>query len=197
MVAVAGFYRVDELARFARVRRSAIVFAGVALVGVLVLGVLQGLIVAAGLSLVYVVKRLSRPSVGVLARDPATGDWGRADRHPGWLAPDDVLAVASAGPLFYPNAFAVKERVLALADAADPPPSVVVLDLLQSTELDLQTADTLGELADALEGRSMRLRLASVRAPAMEVVRRAGLLDRLEVAPTLDAATGNEKGPAP
>jgi MFS superfamily sulfate permease-like transporter len=40
---------------------------------VLVLGVLQRLIVAAGLSLVYVVKRLSRPSVGVLARDPATG----------------------------------------------------------------------------------------------------------------------------
>lgn len=137
----------------------------------------------------YVVKRLSRPSVGVLARDPATGDWGRADRHPGWKAPDDVLVVASGGPLFDPNAFAVKERVLALVDAADPPASTVVVDLLQSTELDVQTANTLGELADALSERSIELRLASLRAPALEVLRRAGLLERVKVVPTVDAAT--------
>jgi sulfate permease, SulP family len=41
------------------------------LAGVLALGVLQRLVVTAGLSLVYVIKRISRPSVGTLARDPA------------------------------------------------------------------------------------------------------------------------------
>ena len=114
IVAVAGFFDFAELRRFARVRRSAIVFAAIALAGVLVLGVLQGLIVAAGLSLVYVVMRISRPPVAALARDPATGAWGRADRHPGWQEPDGVLIVRSDGPLLYPNANAVKERVLAL-----------------------------------------------------------------------------------
>jgi MFS superfamily sulfate permease-like transporter len=43
IVAVAGFFRVDELRRFAAVRRSAILLALVALAGVLVLGVLPGL----------------------------------------------------------------------------------------------------------------------------------------------------------
>ena len=91
----------------------------------------------------------------------------------------------------------MKERVLALVDAADPAPSVVVFDLLQSTELDVQTADTIGELADALNERSIELRLASVRAPAVEVLRRAGLLERVKVVPTLDAATHMTKGASP
>ena len=75
IVAVAGFFDVAELRRFARIRRSAIVFAVIALAGVLVLGVLKGLIVAAGLSLVYVVMRISRPTVAAsrATRRPARG----------------------------------------------------------------------------------------------------------------------------
>jgi hypothetical protein len=47
-------------------------------------------VVAAGLSLVYVIMRLSRPGLGLLARDPATGAWGRDDRRPDWQAPAGV-----------------------------------------------------------------------------------------------------------
>ncbi len=64
VVAIAGFFRVDELRRFARLRTSALVLALVALVGVLVFGVLPGLLLAAGISLGLVVQRLSRPPVG-------------------------------------------------------------------------------------------------------------------------------------
>lgn len=56
---------------------------------------------------------------------------------------------------------------------------------------------TIGELADALNERSIELRLASVRAPAVEVLRRAGLLERVKVVPTLDAATHMTKGASP
>jgi SulP family sulfate permease len=73
IVAVSGFFDVAELRRIARVRRSAIVFAGLALAGVLALGVLQGLVVSAGLTLVYVLRHMSRRSVVALARDPASG----------------------------------------------------------------------------------------------------------------------------
>lgn len=191
IVAVSGFFRVDELRRFVRIRHSAIVFAGIALIGVLVLGVLQGLVVAAVLSLVYVVQRLSRPSVGPLARDPASGAWGRADRHPSWERRAGVLAVRSDGPLFYPNADAVKERILELATAADPRPRAVALDLAESSELDVQTADTLGELADALRADSIELRLVHVRAPALDVLERAGVAARVTIETSLDRATAS------
>ena len=195
IVAVAGFFDVAELRRFLRVRRSAIVFAALGLAGVLVLGVLQGLIVAAGLTLVYVIARLSRPSVGALARDPATGAWGRVDRHPDWAAPDGVIAVRSDGPFLYPNANAVKDRVLALTAAAVEP-HAVALDLEQSTELDLQSADALGELADALRREGIELRLAVVHAPALEVLTRSGVAERVRIAPSLDDAVRDQSADA-
>ena len=188
IVAVSGFFRVAELRRFAYIRRSAIVAALLALVGVLALGVLQGLVVAAGLSLVYVVERLSRPSVGALARDPATGVWGRVDRHERWQEPDGVLVARSDGPFLYPNANLVKDRVLALVADAGERPRTVVLDLSTSTDLDLQTADTLEELREQLARDDIELRLAGVRAPARVILERSGVSERVPIAATIDEA---------
>jgi high affinity sulfate transporter 1 len=190
IVAVSGFWDVAELRRFARVRRSAIVFAGLAIFGVLGLGVLQGLIVTAGLSLVYLVRLLARVTVHALARDPDTGAWERRSRHPGWPVPDGVLAVRNDGPLFYANVLGVKDHVLELADATRPPVTRIVLDLGASPGLDVQTADTLADLAREATRRDATLWLTQLRAPARETLERAGLLERLHVAPSLDDAAG-------
>jgi SulP family sulfate permease len=188
IVAVSGFYDVAELRRFATIRRSALVLALVALAGVLVLGVLQGLVIAAGLTLVYVVLRLSRPSIGALGRDPRTGAWGWLDRHPGWTAPPGTLVIRSDGPLFYANADSVRERVLKDVAGAEPRPEVVVLDLSQSVELDLQSVDAIAELARQLQAEEVELRLAAVRAPAAVILERAGVTPGVPAAPTVSAA---------
>jgi SulP family sulfate permease len=188
VVAIAGFWRYDELARFARVRRSALVLALVALAGVLLFGVLPGLLIAAGLSLILVIKRLSRPAVGTLAREPGTGRWGRADRHPGWEPSRAAVVAGVDGPLFYANAMTVKERLLALAHDADPPADAVVLDLSGSYDLDLEAVDVLGELADTLAESRIELRLVSVHAPALELLRRSGVAEKVRIEPTVDVA---------
>jgi sulfate permease, SulP family len=180
IVAVSGFYDVAELRRIAAVRRSAIVFAGLALAGVLTLGVLQGLVVTAGLTLVYVLLHLSRRSVVRLACDPASGVWRRSDEETG-----DVMVLRPEGTLLYPNDNVVADRVLALAAAAQPPPRVVVLDLSLSADLDVQSADMLSDLASRL---GAELRLAGVHRPALAVLRRAGLPDRVRIERTIDAA---------
>jgi SulP family sulfate permease len=197
IVAVSGFFDVGELRRFAFVRRSAIVTSLLALAGVLALGVLQGLVVAAGLSLLYVIQRLSRPPVGTLARDPVTGAWGRADRHEGWEPPDGVLVARSDGPLLYPNVNLVKDRVLALVADAEERPRTVVLDLSTSTDLDLQTADSIEELRQQLARDDIGLRLADVRAPARQILDRAGVSERVPIAATIDEALTAEPTPAP
>jgi hypothetical protein len=46
----------------------------------------------------------------------------------------------------------------------------------------------LGELADELAAQKIELRLASVRAPALALLRRSGLADRLRIEATTDAA---------
>jgi hypothetical protein len=88
-----------------------------------------------------------------------------------------MVALRVDGPLFYANT-SVESRLLALVQEADPKaeahprPSV-------STDLDVQALDMLVELADRIEGDGAELRLASVRAPALELLCRRGLAPRL------------------
>jgi high affinity sulfate transporter 1 len=188
IVAVASFVRIPELRRFERFRRSALLLSLVALVGVLLFGILAGLVIAAGLALVVVIQRLSRPEVGTLARDPETGVWGRSDRHPGWDAFPGVVVARTDGPLFYANASNVKERLLGLIREVDSVPEALVLDLGANYDLDLETLDTLDDLAETLADTGVELRLANVRAPVLELLRRGGLADRIKIEPTLDTA---------
>lgn len=188
VVAVASLFRVDELRRFARIRSGAAFLALLALAGVLLFGVLPGLILAAGLSLIIVIKRLSRPEVEALARDPATGAWRRVDRHPEWEPPPGVVVVDVEGPLFYANANSVKDRMLELVDGAATPLKAVVLQLAESPDLDVESLDMLADLARVLGTRGIELRLTSVRAPVLELLRRSGVAEQVRVEPTVDAA---------
>jgi high affinity sulfate transporter 1 len=189
VVAISSFYRVDELRRFARLRQSAIVLSLTALIGVLVFNILPGLLIAAALSLIFVIKRLARPPVGALGRDPATGAFGHVERHPGWEPVPGVLIARVDGPMFYANAFHSKQRLLELVDAADPPPQTVVIDASGVNDLDVETLDSLAELEATLRARGIELRLAAVRARPRELLERSGLADRIGFDPTLEAVS--------
>jgi MFS superfamily sulfate permease-like transporter len=165
----------------------------VALVGVLLFGVLPGLLVAVVLSLILLIQRLSRPAVVTLVRDPRTQTWGRAERHPGGTSPAEMLVAGVEGPLFFANGTVVKERLLELARSADPRPTGLVLDLTGNYELDLQTLDMLGELSDALAAEGVELRLAASHARAVSELQRSGIADRLDLAPTVDAAVSVDR----
>ncbi len=187
IVAIANFFRVRELGRFAHLRRTAIVLALVALFGVLLFGVLPGLLLAVALSLFELLQRLSTPQVAKLVRDPATGAWGNRERHPGWASPPrGVLVVGVEGPLFYANSAAVKNRVLELA--AEHEATTVVLDLARNDELDVQALDMPGELVGELAPHGVELRLAAVRARVLELLRRSGLAARVCIESSIDAA---------
>jgi MFS superfamily sulfate permease-like transporter len=96
--------------------------------------------------------------------------------------------VRADGPLFYANAVNVKEHVIDLASAADPKLRTLILDLAGNHDLDVETLDTLGELEDALAADSIELRLGGVPASALLLLERSGLVSRLRIEPTLDAA---------
>jgi SulP family sulfate permease len=191
IVAISGFFGVDELRRFARLRRSAIVFALVALSGVLLFGVLAGLITAAGLSLITVIQRLSRPNLSVIERDRA-GRWSLATPD-GGTPVEGFLFTRVDGSLFYANAVSIKDRVLELVRSESPPPRVVVLDLSESPDLDVGSADMLDELETAVRRQGIELRLANVHAPAAAMLERSGLAGRVHIAPTLDEAAGRAR----
>ena len=192
IVAISGFYRVDELRRFARLRNSAILVALVALLGVLLFGVLAGLLVAVALALFELLQRLSSPPVAALGRDPSSGTWRNRDRHPDGLAPPaGTLVVAVEGPIFYANSSSAKDRILELAKV-DEALATVVLDLSRNDVIDVQALDMLGELQTELAGRGVELLLASVHQQVLELLVRSASSTRVE--PTIDSALATGGG---
>ena len=188
VVAIANFLRVDELRRFAHLRTSAIVLAVVALA--------RGarLRRSAGLD------RRRRPLTrhpdpapgparrGRLARDPATGAWARVERHPDWETTPDVVVTRVDGPLFYANATVVKEQC-STSPARRSRGRACWCSSSERAPTSTSRPRQLAELADELAAEGIELRLAGVRAPARELLRRGGLLPRLRVETTLDAAS--------
>ena len=162
-----------ELRRFARLRRSAIVLALVALGGVLVLGVLPGLLVAAGS-----VARARSCSCSAARRwtssraRPGDGRVGAA-RHPCRLG--DVRPACSSsrieGPLWYGNAVNGEGPRARRGRRRGPAAARRRARPLTSPDLDVQGLDTLAELEAALERDGVELRLAGVSGPRAQDAR--------------------------
>ena len=187
IVAVTGFLRADELARFARIRRSAVVYAGLALLGVLALGVLQGLVITAGLTLVDVIRRFSRPGVALARTRPRERRLGPRGSPSGLDAarrtPPSCATTGRSSTRTPPTPRTARSRSPGMLRR-------VVVDLSASSDLDIAGLDALGELAAAVP----ELWIAAPHAPVRKRIRAAGLEDRVHLAPTIDAALASPTG---
>ncbi|MBX3031629.1 MAG: SulP family inorganic anion transporter [Chloroflexi bacterium] len=158
--AVIGFLRVGELRRIAALRRDSFAVALLALVMTLLLGILPGLIGAVILAIVLLLVRLARPHITLLDRDAGT----------------DALVVRLEGPLLFLDAGALRDTVRDAVRAAPTPPTVVVLDLAMTHELDIESLDVLDRIAEQLADQGIELRLAGVQPLVRSVLDRGAHL---------------------
>ncbi len=130
-------------------RRPEFFVAIAALVGVVLTGVLTGVAIALGLSLVNFMRRASAPHDAVLGRRPGVPGWHDVARHPTTTVPG-LLVYRFDAPLFFANAQVFRDRVRALIDATEPTPQWLVVHASAITELDVTATDTLRRLFDEL-----------------------------------------------
>jgi high affinity sulfate transporter 1 len=126
-----------------RFDRAEFWIATLCLLGCVFLGTFAGVFIAIFLSIFDVVRRLSAP------RDSVTRPAGNKD----------VVVYRFEAPLFFPNAEAIRTRVLKLASAGEQP-RVVVLDGSAITQVDTTATYALARLRDDLDKRGVRLVLA-------------------------------------
>ena len=182
LMAVAGLVDVAPLRAIRRVDRVEFRAALVALLGVLVFGILQGVLLAAIFSLGMLIRRASSPRIAVMGRIPGTARFGDVERHPTEPEPDAVVLGVYSSILYF-NADNVRLAALRALDRAAGAPALLVLDLVGSP-IDLTGARTLARLHDELARRGVALRLAEVQGEARDVLlaeaggRAFGPLDR-------------------
>ncbi len=170
---------VGELRRLYTISRVDFAVAFIALLGVVVLGILPGLLWAAGISLLAVIYRASHPDVSVLGKIPGRATYASVERHPEGQQVPGLLIVGPFAPLFFANAPRVTEEIRRLVRRSEPPPHAVLVPLEATDQLDVPSADELSELISGLSSVGVEVLLASVHGPVLEMMRLTGLLEEL------------------
>jgi SulP family sulfate permease len=170
---------VAELRRIGRFRRSELVLALSTTAAVLVVDILYGVLVALGLSIVDLLRRVARPHDGVLGYVPGVAGMHDIDDHPAARQMPGLVVYRYDAPLFFANAEDFKRRALASLDEAEGPVEWFLLNFEANVQIDLTSIDALDEIRAELEERGIKLALSRVKHEMYEELERAGLVEAI------------------
>jgi high affinity sulfate transporter 1 len=161
-----------------------------AFAGVAIIGVLEGIVVALGLSVIAFVNQAWRPYRAELGQITGVRGYHDLSRHPDAQRIDDIAIVRFDAPLFFANAGIFAHFVRSIADAT-PSLRYVVLAAEPITSIDSTAIDELVELDEHLTRSGIELVFAELKGPVRDDLARYGLSDRFgpdRFAPTVGAA---------
>lgn len=176
LTAVAGLIDFPTLLRMRRVSSLDFYAAAIALVAVLLLGILQGILLAAVASVALLLRRASRPHVAFLSRIPGTNTYSDGETHPENEPLVGILAFRPESSVIYVNADTVLETVLDRIKATRPSGlRLVVCDLSASPFIDLAGSSMLHKLHLELSDRNIPLRVVGAHRGVRELLSSDGL----------------------
>jgi high affinity sulfate transporter 1 len=179
LVAVTGLFQVSALGRLWQASRGEFVVAIAALIGVLGSGLLRGVMIGAIISLLQILRHASQPHVAVLGCIPGTRRFSDLERHADNQPIPGVMVFRPEASLVYFNIDGVCDRIRERIRTAPATTRLVVLDLSASPQVDLQSADTLGLLADELTAAGIHVQAVETHASVRDMLRSQGLEARL------------------
>jgi sulfate permease, SulP family len=180
--AAGKLFSVPEFQRLWRFRRREFVLGVITLVGPVLIGILQGVVLAIALSFLEILYRLARPHEGVLGRVPGVPGMHDVADYPDARTLPGCMFYRYDAPLFFANIDDLRERVdklIAIENEAypDSPVRWFVLNVEANVEIDITAADGLRELARELAERGIHLGLARVKNDVYQPLERAGIID--------------------
>src|SRR5689334_17027064 len=170
---------VAALVRMWRISRIDFYAAAIALVSVLLLGILQGILLAAIASIFLLLARASQPNVAFLGRLPGTGRYADSARHPDVEPLADVIAFRPEASLLYINAETVMDTVMARVHVT-PDIKLVVCGLSSSPFIDLAGAKMLHDLHGELVSRGIAFQIVGARGQVRDVLEADGLAKKTD-----------------
>jgi sulfate permease, SulP family len=175
LVAVAGLFQLSALRHLWRSARPEFFVAIAALAGVLGSGLLRGVLIGAILSLVLLIRRVSRPHVSILGRIPGTRRFSDMERNPDNEHAPGVLILRPESSLVYFNVDHFHDILLDRIQAEAAPPRLVVLDLSSAPHVDIQSTEVLAGLAKDLAAMGIQFQIVEARSSVRETLRGQGL----------------------
>ena len=176
VVAALGLVELAAVARLYRARRAEAALFGVTFVGVVSIGVLEGILIAIVLSLGDFVRRAWRPHDAVLGRVDGMKGYHDIGRYPHARCIPGLVLYRFDAPLFFANAGYFRDRLRAVARL--PGTRWIVVAAEPITDVDTTAADVLEAARTELERRGVRLVFAELKDPTKDRLRASDVYDR-------------------
>jgi len=173
-----GLIQPAEFLAIRRVRSMEFRWALAAALGVLLLGTLKGIAMAIILSLIALASQTANPRVSVIGRKRGA-DVLRplSPEHPDDETFEGLLIVRPEGRFYFVNAQNVMEQIDALVKKHNP--RVLALDMSRVPDIEYSALQALMEGESRATGHGSVVWLVGLNPAVLEVVRNAGLADRL------------------
>ncbi|AXJ10452.1 SulP family inorganic anion transporter [Arthrobacter sp. PM3] len=172
---VMGMMNVPEMRRLARVQKFDFWIAVAAIAGTLIFGVLAGVVIGIGLSLIWLVRVATHPEMPALGREPGTQVFREADGHPGDEILPDVAVIRFDGGLFFATADALEDRLREVIHTQQGLTGIVI-DCGGINFIDSQGAAKMAEVVTLTRDAGVNLRLTRLKPAARAVLERDGVI---------------------
>ena len=175
-----SLFDVAELRRLFRVRKTEFALAVACALGVMFVGVLEGIVIAVALSVIYVFKRAWAPYSAVLGKAPDVPGWHDIRRYPDAEQVPGLLILRWSAPLFFANANQFRDRIRALVAASTPPVRWVLVAAEPITDIDTTAGAMLADLDLELNSAGIHLAFAELQSDVRDTIVRYELLQTID-----------------
>jgi len=174
-----------------RLRRSEFVLSIVCFLGVALVGVIPGILIAVGLALLDFIKRSWRPYDAVLGRIDGQRGYYDVSRHPEARRIPGLVLFRWDAPLFFANAEVFQDHVKRAIQQSPTRVRWFVVAAEPVTDVDTTAADTVKELLDELAAAGIWLCFAELKDSVRDQLERYGLISQIgpdRIFPTIGTA---------
>ena len=168
----------SALRKYWSVRKSSFLLSIVATLGVVALGVLEGIVVAIFLAVLMFFKRNWWPHGAVLGRTDDSEGWHDIESLPGAQEEPGVVVYRWEAPLFFANAGTFRQAIRRMVKARQP--RWIVLQCEAITDIDVTAAEVLEQLDNELNAAGIHLAFVEMRSRIQDLAGRHGLYDTLD-----------------
>jgi MFS superfamily sulfate permease-like transporter len=170
---------IPSTVRLWRQRKAEFLLSIAAFLGVALLGVLPGIAIAVGLSILNVFRRAWWPYDTVLGRVEGREGYNDIHSYPDACHLPGLVIYRFDAPLIFANAKTFRDEVRRLAKA-DPKPSWILIAAEPLTDADTTASDVLTELDEALNAQDISLVFAELKDPVRRKIERYGLTGTID-----------------
>ena len=179
IVAMYGLLDIAYFRRLLNIDKVEFAYGMATLLGVLLLGILEGVALGVVLALAVLIRQVTRPATAVLGRLPGTDVYSDIAVDASAETIQGLVIFRFDAPIIFPNAGYFADEVRRLVGEAATPVQEVLVPAQQINQLDSTGSDRLEKLNAELEAKGIVLAFAEVKNAVRQKMHKTGLEEKI------------------